>query len=69
MSGLAKKTKVEKFEARSLKGCFDGFLEDSMGYFFYLDDDRQIILALQAHFLEDKFIQEDGVCRMIVLNK
>lgn len=57
-----KKTKVEKLEARSLKGCF-------VGYLFYVHDDQWIIVALQAHFMEDEFIQEDGVGRLIVLNE
>ena len=51
-----KKTKVDKLEARSLKGHFVGYLEDSMRYLFYLHDDQRIIVALQAHFLEDEFI-------------
>ena len=64
-----KKTKVEKLEAGSLMGRFIGYPEDSMGFFFYLHDDQRIIVALQAHFLEDEFILEGGKGRKIVLEE
>ena len=50
-------------------GCFIGYPEDSMGFFFYLHDDQRIIVALQAHFLEDEFILEGGKGRKIVLEE
>ena len=49
--------------------CFIGYPEDSMGFFFYLHDDQRIIVALQAHFLEDEFILEGGKGRKIVLEE
>ena len=68
-SAFIKKTKVDKLESRSLKGCFIGYPDDSMGYLFYLPDDQRIIVALQAIFLEEEFIREGGEGRKIVLEE
>ena len=40
-----------------------------MGHLFYLHDDQQNILTLQAHFFEDEFIWNDEADRIIVIRE
>ncbi|KMQ89005.1 retrotransposon expressed [Lasius niger] len=49
---LDKNTNKDKFDARSNKGIFIGYPEESKGYRVWFPDSRKIIIARDVKFLE-----------------
>ena len=52
-----------------MRAHFIGYLKESLGYYFYLSEDHNVIVSRYAKFLERDFIQDEGSRRKIQLEK
>ena len=60
---------MDKLKVRSLRAHFIGYLKESMGYYFYLSEDYNVIVSCHAIFLKKEFIQDRGSGRNIELKE
>ena len=58
-----------KLDARSVRVQFIGYPKETMGYYFYLPEDHNVIVSRHATFLEKQFTQEGGSGRIIELDE
>ena len=58
-----------KLDAKSEKGRFIGYPKDSLGYYFYFNADRRVLISRHAKFLENQFIEDGSVGRKIELSE
>ena len=56
-------------ETRSLRTRFIEYPKESMGYYFYLPKDHNVIMSHHAILLENFFFQDGGTGRKIELEK
>ena len=64
-----KRLMVDKLESRFVKARFIGYPKETLGYYFYLPEDHNVIVSRHATFLEKQFIQEGGSGRLIELDE
>ena len=64
-----KRQQTDKLEARSFKAHFIGYSKETMGYYFYLSENHNVIMRHHAVFLKKEFIQDGGSGRKIKLEK
>ena len=58
-----------KLEARSFRAHFIGYPKETMGYYFNLSKDHNVIVSHHAVFLKKEFIQDGGSGRKIELKE
>ena len=61
--------KLDKLDAKSIKGWFVGYLKDSLGYYFYLLAEKVFVVSRNAIFLEKEFLKEGGKGKKIMLDE
>lgn len=60
---------MNKLEVKAIIGHVVGYPMDSMGYEFYLPEDKRIVFIYHARFLEEEFNWESSAGRMVVLKE
>ena len=55
-----KKLKLDKLNAKLIKGKFVGYPKDSLGYCFYLLTEQVAVVSRDAVFFEKQFLKEGG---------
>ena len=60
---------MDKLEARSIKARFIGYPKESLGYYFYFSEDRNVIMSWHAIFLEKLFIKDSDNRRLVELEE
>ena len=60
---------MDKLNAKSIKGRFVGYPENSLAYFFYLPAEQVVVVSRDAIFLEKEFLKEGGIGRKIMLDE
>ena len=64
-----KKQMADKLEDRSVTTHFIGYLKETIGYYFYLPQDHNVIVSHHAKFLKNQFIEEEDSGRLIELEE
>ena len=60
---------MDNLEARSFRAHFIGYLKKTMGYYFYISEDHNVIVSHHVVFLKKEFIQDGGSGRKIELEE
>ena len=60
---------MDKLEARYFRARFIGYPKKTMRYYFYLPENRNVIVSHYTIFLEKEFIQDEGSRRKIELEE
>ena len=60
---------MDKLETKSFRAHFIGYPKESIGYYFYLSEDHNMIMSHHAIFLKKEFIQDGGSRRKIELEE
>ena len=64
-----KRLDTDKLGPRSDRCLFIGYPKETKGYFFYLEDEQKVFVALRAIFLEKEFLGEGTVALRLNLVK
>ena len=64
-----KRQQANKLEARSFRTRFIGYPKETMGYYFYILEDHNMIVSHHVVFLKKEFIQDGDSGRKIELLK
>ena len=64
-----KRLDSDKLGPRSDRCLFIGYPKKSKGYYFYLEDEQKVFVALRAIFLEKEFLGEGTVASKIELGE
>ena len=64
-----KRLHSDKLGHRSDRCLFVGYPKETKGYYFYLEDEQKVFVALRAVFLEKEFLGEGTIASKIELDE